>query len=966
MVLGQRLWALGRPTLVILFVALVGVGSARAAVAPLSWTAPVRVDHQAPYTTVGSIYAMSCASASLCVAGDDGGNVMASTNPAGGAAAWTTPTNIDGLHKITAVSCPSISLCVAVDNVGSVLASRTPTATAPSWTLTPNVDPGTYLTALSCPSVSLCVAVDTGGYVTTSTNPAGGASAWSSPVRLVAATIQGLTCPSVSLCVAVDSTGRIITSTKPTGGLSAWKATTIYRAGTGSFDGISCPSTKLCVAIGGGANGSDAVTSVNPTGGTSAWKTTAINAFPNGDSSVSCASASLCVVGGAGAVAVSTNPTGGTGAWPATMLGAQNGTAYALACPSVSLCVTSQYNGTNEADGHILASTHPTGGTNAWTDVQVDSVDALSGISCPSSGLCVAADQFGKVTSSTDPTGPAAAWSTTDVDSANGNSIAGMVSCVSASLCVRVDTGGDIATSINPGNGGSPWTSANVGSQLQNVSCPSVSLCVAVDANGSAFTSKTPTGPASGWASVTADSLGDLLSVSCPSVSLCVAVDAFGDVVSSHNPTGGASAWTLVRNVDTSGFGNAQPMAISCGSTSLCVIVDGSGNVVTSTDPTGPASAWTTTQVDGGRALGAISCASASLCVAVGGRDVVSSIKPTGGAGAWVRSTNVDTKGDMSGVSCARPAGLCVAVDTLGNVVRGTPLLKVAQTTSAPIVAADSTLTFTSTVTNTSATPLSGVSVKVALPANAMYRSGTPSQGNCSTPVGAVLSCSLGTIPAKGGASVSVVVRPIQPPTVTGRVSVSSSGSPLTSTASSAAAVSPAAGVSYVGVFDRGFQPATARLAQPGLRVQFDFYGPAQHSARDGSPLSLYDTGLKRPITYAIETYTAAGTYPVSDAGSAHTAAVAIGDRLSSTSVVHGQPVTITADSASAPPPSWRLDYEVLPPGGAWTNISVASTASSTIYTPTAPGTYQFRSHLRNPTTAAIIDWSPPVTLKAS
>src|SRR5919198_4752230 len=86
----------------------------------LTWAAPVHVDHQPPFSG-NLLVGVSCPSTSLCVAVDySGGNVVTSTNPAGGAAAWTV-TNVDGSPRLqssgvrlSAVSCQTNSLCVAV------------------------------------------------------------------------------------------------------------------------------------------------------------------------------------------------------------------------------------------------------------------------------------------------------------------------------------------------------------------------------------------------------------------------------------------------------------------------------------------------------------------------------------------------------------------------------------------------------------------------------------------------------------------------------------------------------------------------------------------------------------------------------------------------------------------------------------------------------------------------------------
>ncbi len=70
-------------------------------------------------------------------------------------------------------------LCVAVcrhTNLGEVFTSTEPTGGANAWTKT--FDPGGSLYAVSCPAVSFCVGADGAGDVVSSTDPAGGASTW--------------------------------------------------------------------------------------------------------------------------------------------------------------------------------------------------------------------------------------------------------------------------------------------------------------------------------------------------------------------------------------------------------------------------------------------------------------------------------------------------------------------------------------------------------------------------------------------------------------------------------------------------------------------------------------------------------------------------------------------------------------------------------------------------------------------
>jgi hypothetical protein len=313
------------------------------------------------------IRALTCPSSSVCVAGDDAGNILTSTDPTGGASSWNTA----GV-SISGISCPSASFCVAINGDG-VLASTDPTGGASAWTST-TIGPH-FLTGISCPSTSLCVAGDGFNDIMTSTDPAGGPNAWTTAhLRnpLVGAVPIGpigpISCPSTSLCVAAQSLpGGILTSTNPTGGASSWSfipapGVAPFPAGANSsVNGISCPSVSLCVAL---VNGGDVFTSSDPTAGAGAW-TMATTDPGNGLASVSCPSAQLCIaVDGQGSVLTSTNPTGGAGAWSTAHI--SSNALSTVSCPSAALCVV------GDANGNILTSTNPTGGAGTWTNAAVD------------------------------------------------------------------------------------------------------------------------------------------------------------------------------------------------------------------------------------------------------------------------------------------------------------------------------------------------------------------------------------------------------------------------------------------------------------------------------------------------------------------------------------------------------------------------------------------------------------------
>jgi hypothetical protein len=85
-------------------------------------------------TSLGtSVHALSCPSTSFCVTAA-GHQVLTSINPAGGVGAWTA-TSVDPSGFLTSVSCPSASLCVAGDQSGNILTSTNPTGGVGAWSL---------------------------------------------------------------------------------------------------------------------------------------------------------------------------------------------------------------------------------------------------------------------------------------------------------------------------------------------------------------------------------------------------------------------------------------------------------------------------------------------------------------------------------------------------------------------------------------------------------------------------------------------------------------------------------------------------------------------------------------------------------------------------------------------------------------------------------------------------------------
>jgi hypothetical protein len=448
---------------------------------------------------------------------------------------------------------------------------------------------------------------------------------------------------------------------------------------------LSCPTASFCA---GGGYG-DVETTTDPTathGPASGWQVLNVDgAYPSVSADptingIACPSAKLCVaVDSNGNVLTSDSPSGGLSTWTVT---SEDRGEYltSIACASAKLCVAV---GRGPQGPKTLTSTDPGKGAAATWVAANESTFGSQGpnaIACPTAGLCVAvgSDDAGISTiwASNDPAdGTAATWSLLEVGSVVGSDFLS-VSCANTSTCVAVGTKGLVAASGNASSGTAVWHQTTVGgSDVVTVSCGSSTLCVGVDAAGSTITSTDPGQASPTWVEKPSVALEGQL-ISCPpATSLCVMSGGESKVLSSVDPADGTTAvW------QTSGYtAFSQLVGVSCPSTSFCAAADGAGNVSTSTDPTGPAATWATTNVDPGLAINpggsygleGISCPSADLCVAVDSvGNVLTSTDPGGNTPTWAIA-DVDHSGGFTAVTC-RTAALCVAVDFAGDAVVST------------------------------------------------------------------------------------------------------------------------------------------------------------------------------------------------------------------------------------------------------------------------------------------------------
>ena len=161
----------------------------------------------------------------------------------------------------------------------------------------------------------------------------------------------------------------------------AWTATEIN--GAADLTVIVVPNRDFCVATDGFGN---LVTSTDPDRGRSclACQQAMPSAFPV--TAISCPSAHLCVaVDKQGGVVTSTDPLAKRQHLD-TRQPRRFADLHERRVPNHTFCIAGAQS------DYAFVSNDPTGGSGAWTRTQVIPNEAMVGLSCPSSGLCVGID----------------------------------------------------------------------------------------------------------------------------------------------------------------------------------------------------------------------------------------------------------------------------------------------------------------------------------------------------------------------------------------------------------------------------------------------------------------------------------------------------------------------------------------------------------------------------------------------
>jgi hypothetical protein len=434
---------------------------------------------------------ISCPTAQFCAATDDFGEALTSTDPQGGATAWSATEAGGGING--PISCSTIHLCVVAGD-SALFVSTNPTGGISTWSSKPlSVTPAD----VTCATDTFCIASTNKSSVLVSSSPAGEAGSWE-PVQLSIGfnALDGVSCASLQLCVAVDNAGNVVSTQQPDVPGSPWSSAHVSDH---PLYAVDCPAVTLCVAVG---KAGTLLWSSEPWGPAASWNSAVID---EGRSltGVDCASVDLCVaIDGSGQVLHSSEPLAGGGSWNADQI-AGEGDLLDIACASSELCMTL-------AGERPVVSTDPLGGPQTWEWVPYE---VGQRVSCPSPALCVGVNFPNKVAWSNDPAGDDTTWRAKTVEALNGLEDIG---CAADWLCVATTyagngSSGNVLVAPLPLGSSSNWVADNVYGKAivppdhilslyeplsSGVSCVPEGLCVVVDRGGYAMMARPALPPA--------------------------------------------------------------------------------------------------------------------------------------------------------------------------------------------------------------------------------------------------------------------------------------------------------------------------------------------------------------------------------------------------------------------------------------------------------------------------------------
>lgn len=486
--------------------------------------------------------------------------------------------------------------------------------------------------------------------------------------------LSGVSCPSTKDCEAVGVYGN---SVEGAGG--AWSGAIIHTTDGGAtwsdqlepgdyynveFTSISCASATVCQVIGAGPDAAYQI--LGTTDGGVTWSTELLSSGVFGLDTISCATIRNCVA--AGAEYESGLPTqvflvttdGGT-SWTTVPLGT-TADVGSISCPSAQMCVAV---GAEPANHGLILTTSDGGAT--WTPHTFEPGVEFSDVSCSSATTC-------EVTGINDVAGAEAIWGTTDGGEEwasqavpNTAGFAPAISCASTTTCVAIGSSGSGLSVVTTTNGGVTWlpqAPPTLSGAIPNpfIDCASVTSCVG--AGGSALFGSIDGG--STWSSQPPPfGTSQLTAGTCPSTVECYALGwgftgrSTAPVPIVVNSNDGGSTWAAASlPADMAGV-----LAIACGSPLQCVVTGagpsfagapGAPVVASTTD----GSTWSSDPLPTGTPqMSSVACPSVDVCHAVGWEDqdigtVWVTLGTTDGGASWTTEVERVVNGGVDQISC--------------------------------------------------------------------------------------------------------------------------------------------------------------------------------------------------------------------------------------------------------------------------------------------------------------------------
>ncbi len=630
-----------------------------------------------------SFTSVSCASSSDCWAGGSeltGNGVVGvienTANFGGGWASVGLPTSVG---SVVGVSYVSTNQTYAVSQ-GAGPASPEfifPGGSGLAATGLPNADTPE---AIDCNSTPQCWigATSNSGQVVLSVTFSGGSPVFTTQSVPSLTAISAISCITLTCYVAgpTSSSPEVLTNS----GGSSWSATSSQPASITSIASISCASTSSCW-IAGEDSGSAQVESTSSSG--ASWVVAATEP-PSSDvlTSISC-TPSTTECGLAGYVQASGGSTIGDGVTAFTTSGSSwsagtqgpSSSLSGVSCPSSGYCLAVGGSGNSSnsgpgsvstADSGLIWSPSDGGSTGEFTPSVVDSA-------CPSSSDCFGVGSGFGVQASTDS---GSTWSAQSVETGGVGSPPywlSSIGCLSTAECTAVGyslaTGSEqgVIYSNTSGCGGTTvWCSQSAPSanNLQTVACDGSTDCFAGGVSGGAGVIFYATSFGGPWSSATGVPSGvtDVTSISCTATTTCFATADSTSGPEVLNTTTGSS-WSAVSGSLPGSMASVD--SISCPASTTCYVAGNtSGGVGVIDLTTNSGTAWSNVAPSSAPDnVTSISCASAIACVVMSQNNIALATVNSG-TNWYSQQISNDSQG-LTSVTCASTT-LCLVSGTLG------------------------------------------------------------------------------------------------------------------------------------------------------------------------------------------------------------------------------------------------------------------------------------------------------------